>query len=112
MFFGDEEREQIARYPVNLFTKEHGRKKERIMETIVSINGAINSVVWGPPMMILLIGVGILMTIRMKGLQFRKFGFERVFFKPDVDSPMDVAARAYEAQVNAEIRHMEMHHGM
>lgn len=37
---------------------------------------------------------------------------ERVFFKPGVDSPMDVAARAYEAQVNAEIRHMEMHHGM
>lgn len=35
---------------------------------------------------------------------------ERVFFKPGVDSPMDVAARAYEAQVNAEIRHMEMHH--
>lgn len=37
---------------------------------------------------------------------------ERVFFKPGVDSPMDVAARAYEAQANAEIRHMEMHHGM
>ena len=37
---------------------------------------------------------------------------ERVFFKPGVDTPMDVAARAYEAQVNAEIRHMEMHHGM
>ena len=37
---------------------------------------------------------------------------ERVYFKPGVDSPMDVAARAYEAQVNAEIRHMEMHHGM
>ncbi|MCF0123676.1 MAG: sodium:alanine symporter family protein [Ruminiclostridium sp.] len=45
------------------------------MNTIVSINGAINGVVWGPPMMILLIGVGILMTVRMKGLQFRKFGF-------------------------------------
>ena len=75
MFFGDEEREQIARYPVNLFTKEHGRKKERIMETIVSINSAINGIVWGAPMLILLIGVGILMTVRMKGLQFRKFGF-------------------------------------
>ena len=33
------------------------------MNTIVSINGAINGVVWGPPMMILLIGVGILMTV-------------------------------------------------
>ncbi len=37
---------------------------------------------------------------------------ERVYFKPGVDSPMDVAARAYEAQANAEVRHMEMHHGM
>lgn len=37
---------------------------------------------------------------------------ERVFFKPGVDTPMDVAARAYEAQANAEQRHMEMRHGM
>ena len=37
---------------------------------------------------------------------------ERVYFKPGVDSPMDVAARAYEAQVNAEIRHAEMRYGM
>ena len=37
---------------------------------------------------------------------------ERVYFKPGVDTPMDVAARAYEAQVNAEIRHAEMRHGM
>ena len=37
---------------------------------------------------------------------------ERVYFKPGVDTPMDVAARAYEAQVNAEIRHSEMRHGM
>lgn len=37
---------------------------------------------------------------------------ERVYFKPGVDTPMDVAARAYEAQANAEVRHMEMHHGM
>lgn len=37
---------------------------------------------------------------------------ERVFFKPGVDTPMDVASRAYEAQANAEQRHMEMRHGM
>lgn len=37
---------------------------------------------------------------------------ERVFFKPGVDTPMDVAARAYEAQANAEQRYMEMRHGM
>lgn len=45
------------------------------MELIAQINGAVNSFVWGAPMLILLIGVGILMTVRTKGLQFRKFGY-------------------------------------
>ena len=38
------------------------------MELIAQINGAVNSFVWGAPMLILLIGVGILMTVRNKGL--------------------------------------------
>lgn len=45
------------------------------MELIASINGAINDVVWGPPMLILLVGAGILLTIRTAGVQFRKFGY-------------------------------------
>ncbi len=45
------------------------------MEWIAKINDAINGVVWGAPMLILLIGVGILMTLRNRGLQFRKFGY-------------------------------------
>ena len=45
------------------------------METIASINSAINSVVWGPPFLILLVGAGILLTIMNKGFQFRKFGY-------------------------------------
>ena len=45
------------------------------MELIAQINGAVNSFVWGAPMLILLIGVGILMTVRTQGLQFRKFGY-------------------------------------
>ena len=44
------------------------------MDLIVSINGAINGFVWGPVMMVLLIGTGILMTCRMGGMQFRRFG--------------------------------------
>ena len=39
------------------------------MQLIETINGAINGVVWGAPMLILLIGVGILMTVWSKGLQ-------------------------------------------
>jgi AGCS family alanine or glycine:cation symporter len=45
------------------------------MDLIASINSAINGVVWGPPMLILLVGAGILLTIMTKGFQFRKFGY-------------------------------------
>ena len=45
------------------------------MDLIASINAAVNNVVWGAPMLIMLIGVGILMTVRNHGLQFRKFGY-------------------------------------
>ena len=45
------------------------------MELISNINSAINGVVWGPPMLILLVGAGIILTIATRGLQFRKFGY-------------------------------------
>ena len=45
------------------------------MELIASINSTINSFVWGPPMLILLVGAGILLSIRTAGVQFRKFGY-------------------------------------
>ena len=37
---------------------------ERVLETITSVNSAINSVVWGPVMLILLVGTGAYLTIR------------------------------------------------
>ena len=33
--------------------------------------GSINDVVWGPPMLILLVGTGLFLTLRLRGLQFR-----------------------------------------
>ncbi|HIY07581.1 MAG TPA: sodium:alanine symporter family protein [Candidatus Evtepia faecigallinarum] len=45
------------------------------MELIASINSAINGVVWGVPMLVLLVGGGILLTVRTFGVQFRKFGY-------------------------------------
>ena len=44
-------------------------------ERVAAVNGAINDVVWGPPMLVLLVGAGILLTIMTKGFQFRKFGY-------------------------------------
>lgn len=44
------------------------------MDVIIRVNDAINSVVWGAPVLILLIGIGLLLTIRTGGMQFRHFG--------------------------------------
>ena len=45
------------------------------MAIIETINSAINSFVWGVPMLVLLVGAGILLTCRTCGVQFRKFGY-------------------------------------
>ena len=44
------------------------------MDKIAQINGAVNGVVWGIPMLILLIGTGILMTFGTKFFQLSHFG--------------------------------------
>ena len=40
-------------------------------ERVKVVNDAINGVVWGWPMLILLVGVGIVLTIMTKGFQFQ-----------------------------------------
>ena len=45
------------------------------METLVAINSAVNSIVWGPPMIAALVGVGILLTFVTRGIQFLRFPF-------------------------------------
>ncbi len=64
---------------------------EKFIETIESINGAVNSFAWGPIMLILLVGTGIYLSIRTGFLQVRKFGyimkntFGSLFRKSDKD---------------------------
>ncbi len=41
-------------------------------QTLNQWNSAINGVVWGPPLMILLVGVGVLLTVFTGGIQFRR----------------------------------------
>lgn len=45
------------------------------MELLLAINEKINDFVWGPVMLVLLIGCGLFFTIRSRGLQFRRFGY-------------------------------------
>lgn len=44
------------------------------METLTTIFSSINGVVWGPLMLVLLLGVGIYLQIGLKLMPFRKFG--------------------------------------
>ena len=41
------------------------------METIVKFTGAVNSLVWGPCMLVLLVGTGLFLTIRLRFISFR-----------------------------------------
>ncbi len=46
-----------------------------MIEMVEKINGAINGFVWGIPMLVLLVGTGILMTILTKVFQISHFGY-------------------------------------
>ena len=46
---------------------------EKILKVVEDINDKINGIVWGWPMIILILGTGVLITILLKGMQVRKF---------------------------------------
>lgn len=46
-----------------------------MIETITAANGWLNGYVWGWPMIVLLVGTGLLLTILTGGVQFRYLGF-------------------------------------
>lgn len=45
------------------------------MEWIMALNSKVNAIVWGPPMLVLLVGTGIYLTIRQGWPQVSKFGY-------------------------------------
>lgn len=46
-----------------------------MLEALIRLHEWVNGIVWGPPLIIFLIGVGITLTIVTRGIQFRKIGF-------------------------------------
>ena len=46
-----------------------------MLSTIEAVNSVVNNFIWGVPAMICIIGVGLYLTIRTHGIQFRKFGY-------------------------------------
>lgn len=47
---------------------------DKVVALVEKVNSYINGIVWGWPMIILILGTGILLTIRTKVMQVRKFG--------------------------------------
>lgn len=54
------------------------------MEQLQTVLGKISGFVWGPPMLFLLVGTGIFLTILLRGLQVRKlpYALKMAFSKP------------------------------
>jgi len=48
---------------------------DKFLKTITDINDAVNSWVWGPVMLVFLVGVGIFLTFGLKFLHVEKIGF-------------------------------------
>ena len=66
-----------------------GRNEGFMLESIIKINQAVNSFIWGIPAMVCIIGVGLLLSVRTGFLQLRKFPYAikttigRIFRKKD-----------------------------
>ncbi|HPD98018.1 MAG TPA: sodium:alanine symporter family protein, partial [Synergistales bacterium] len=45
------------------------------MEAFMRLNGVVNGIVWGPPMLALLVGTGIYLSVILGFPQVRYFGF-------------------------------------
>ena len=48
---------------------------ESIVNVVTKVNAFINNIVWGWPVIVLILGTGILLTIRTKFMQVHKFGY-------------------------------------
>ena len=67
-----------------------------IQQVLLDILGKANSIIWGPPMLILLVGTGVYYTFLLRGLQFRTLGHSLwlAFFKrseESSDAPGDIS---------------------
>ena len=62
---------------------------EKLLKIIADVNSSVNNFIWGVPSMICIVGVGLWLLIRNRGVQFTKFGyafkhtFGRIFNKKE-----------------------------
>ena len=48
---------------------------DHVVQTVTEVNNSVNGFVWGMPMLIMLVGTGILMTLLTKAFQLTKFRY-------------------------------------
>ncbi len=73
------------------------------MDLVLAFIKKVNSFVWGPPMLILLVGTGVYLTIALKGLQIRKllYSLYLALIKRKEDSPAEGDISHFEALMTA-----------
>ena len=73
---------------INLLGSKRGKENMQMIETILS---SINGVVWGAPMLILLFGTHLFLTVRLKFIQKYTFKGIRLCVTKDEDSQGDIS---------------------
>jgi len=62
------------------------------LEFISELNNMINNIVWGPPMLILIVGTGLFLTLRLRGLQFSNLIYaHKLIFTRNDNSEGDIS---------------------
>ena len=77
---------------------------DKLLKIITDVNSSVNNFIWGVPSMICIVGVGLWLLIRNRGVQFTKFGyafkhtFGRIFNKKETS---DGAISPFQAMCTA-----------
>ncbi|HOP62124.1 MAG TPA: sodium:alanine symporter family protein [Spirochaetota bacterium] len=72
------------------------------MESIAKFVGAVNSLVWGPYMLVLLVGTGLFLTIRLKFMSFRYLPYAlKLAFTPHQDEKSEGDINHFQALMTA-----------
>ena len=63
------------------------------MDSAVAVIEKINNIVWGPPLLILMIVVGVLLTVRLRGIQMRHlvYAHKLAFMRDDGKADGDIS---------------------
>lgn len=63
-----------------------------IHDAALNILGVVSDFVWGLPIIVLIVGTGLFLTIRLRGIQFRKLIYaHKLIFTKDESSPGDIS---------------------